>query len=513
MKKLSHLTRVSILLACFFGVDKVLGIARQMIITRQFGLSSELDAFNAANNLPDMLYALISGGALAIAFIPVLSEVLTRDGRPAAWQLFSRIANLSFLVTGAFAVVIAVLAEPLVGWQLGIAPGFTLDQQRLVAELMRLNLAATLIFSLSGLMMAGLQANQHFLLPAVAPLLYNIGQIFGAVVLSPTRGISLGPVHLPAFGLGVHGLLYGVIIGAALHLAVQIPGLLKYQFRWAPSIDLSNPAVRQVLKLMGPRVLTMLFIQLVFMARDNLASRLDTGSVTALTLGWMLMQVPETLIGTAIGTALLPTLAEQIARNDLAAFKATIERAGRVLIALTLPVAAVLACGLAPLVKTAFGLPAAENAVVVWVSQAYLAGLMGHSLMEVAARSFYARQDARIPLFAAALNVAAFALLAFLFLKPLGAFGIAISNSLAYTGEAALLFFLLNRRLPTGLKFGGALLRAALAACAGAAVTWLVLQIPFLPLPAVVLAFIALAFGALAALPIVWQEVRQLVSL
>jgi putative peptidoglycan lipid II flippase len=121
-----------------------------VIIARQFGLSAELDSFNVANNLPDMLFALISGGALAMAFIPVLSEVLTQDGRKQAWDLFSRIANLAFIVTAGFCSVIALLASPIVRWELGIAPGFERSQQELVVSLMRLNLIATLIFSISG---------------------------------------------------------------------------------------------------------------------------------------------------------------------------------------------------------------------------------------------------------------------------------------------------------------------------------------------------------------------------
>ena len=175
---------------------------------------------------------------------------------------------------------------------------------------MRLNLIATLIFSISGLVMAGLQANQHFLFPAMAPLFYNIGQIIGVTILSPSEGYSLGPVTLPAMGLGVQGLVYGVLLGASFHLLIQIPGLIKHKFHWIPSLDFRNTEVMKVLRLMGPRFFTILLIQLIFFIRDNLASRLAEGSVTSLTYGWMIQQVPETLIGTAIGTALLPTLAE-----------------------------------------------------------------------------------------------------------------------------------------------------------------------------------------------------------
>jgi putative peptidoglycan lipid II flippase len=511
MKRISHLARVSLLLAVFFALDKILAIFRQVIIARQFGLSPELDAFNAANNLPDLLFALISGGALAIAFIPVLSEYLTRQGRPAAWELFSRIANLAFLVTAGLAVVVAFLAEPIVRGQLGIAPGFTPDQQRLVAELMRLNLIATLIFSISGLVMAGLQANQHFFLPALAPLLYNLGQIFGAVVLAPQKGYSLGPVTLPAFGLGVHGLVYGVILGAALHLLIQAPGLVRYQFQWAPQIRLNSPGVRQVLRLLGPRLLTMFFIQLIFIARDNLASRLAPGAVSALTYGWMIMQVPETLIGTAIGTALLPTLAEQASRGEWEKFRGTIERAVQVLLAITIPVAVVLSLGVGPLLGLAFNFDAAGTELVTWVTRVYLFGVIAHSLIEVASRSFYAQQEARIPLLASGLNVIVYILLALLLIGPLGATGIALANTLSFTGEMLLLVYLLEHRLRNRFVVRSTLVRTVAGAMlAGLLMYGLIALAPINELP---LALAALALGALVALPFIWKEMRLLLQL
>ena len=511
MKKISHLARISLLLAVFFGLDKGLAIIRQVIIARQFGLSAELDAFNAANNLPDMLFALISGGALAIAFIPVLSEYLTKQGRPAAWELFSRIANLALLVTAGFSVVIAVLAEPLVRWQLGIAPGFSLAQQQLVAELMRLNLIATLIFSISGLVMAGLQANQHFLLPAIAPLLYNLGQIFGAVVLAPDQGIRLGAITLPAFGLGIHGLVYGVILGAILHLGIQIPGLIRYQFRWRPSLGLNTPGVGQVLRLLGPRLLTMLFIQIIFVARDNLASRLPSGAVTALTYGWVIMQVPETLVGTAVGTALLPTLSELATMGKWAEFRATIQKAFQVLLAITIPIAVLLSMAIRPLIGVAFGLDPEGTQLVTQVTQIYLFGIIAHSLIEVASRSFYAQQEARLPLLASALNAVAYILLAVLLLNPMGASGIALANTLSFTGELLLLVFLLERRMRGHFQVGGTLLRTVIGSLVAGGVFYGLAF--FLPVADVYLAVAGLAVGAAIILPFIWKEMRLLFQL
>lgn len=510
---MSKLTRVSILLAFFFGLDKAVAFLRLIIVARQFDLSKEYDAFNVANNIPDLLFMLISGGALAMAFIPVLTETLTKGGRERAWSLFSRIANLAFIVTAVLALLVAILAGPLVRSRVGVAPGFGPEQQNLVVELMRLNLIATVIFSISGLVMAGLQANQHFLLPAMAPLLYNIGQMFGAVVLSPEKGYQFGPVQLPAFGLGIQGLVYGVIIGALLHLAIQIPGLMRYGFHWSPKISINEPDVRKVLRLLGPRVATMLFIQMTFIARDRFASFLATGSVTSLTLGWTIMQVPETLIGTAIGIAILPTLSELIAREEREAYQATLQRAMQVIVAVTLPIAALLIIGLGPLLRVAFDFNSAGNLLLLWSTRGFLIGLTGQCLLEVAVRSFYARQDAITPLITAGINLVVYIVLCSVLVRPLGAPGISLADSLAFTSEAILLLVLLNRKLITRVTPAVSLPRALLAAVIGGSVVVLVGMLPFSASQPLVMGMAALALGALVALFPIWKEIRMLLRL
>ncbi len=512
--RLSHVSRSSLIIAFFFGIDKVFAFARQIIQARIFGLTYSIDVFNAANNIPDLLSALISGGALGVALIPVLSEHLQTQGREDAWEVFSRILNLAFLATGALAIVIAIFAKPLVGWV--IAPGFPDEQKALAVELMRLDLFAILVFSISGLMMAGLQANQHFLFPAMAPVMYNVGQLVGVVVLAPEPGATLGPLTLPGQGLGIHGLVYGVIIGSVLHLGIQIPALIKYRFKWVFGLGLNTPGVRQVLRLLGPRVATMFFIQSYFIMRDNLASRLAEGSVTALNYGWFIMQVPETLIGTALAIAILPTLSEHFARGDADAYRETINRAVRALLALTVPIAALLFVGIGPLVGV-LGLDASGTAMVVTATRIYLLGLTGHALLEIASRSFYARQNAWPPLGAAAFTALLYLLLAVTFTRWWGFVGIALANTLAFTVEAALLFWLLSRHAPGIFRVGSTVSRVVGAAVLGALVVWGLLAI--LPLASwglmlrISATLGALAAGSLLALPFIWPEVRALVKL
>jgi putative peptidoglycan lipid II flippase len=505
---MSKLSKITIMLAAFFSVDKALAILRQVIIGRQFGLTSELDVFNVANNVPDLLFALISGGALAMAFIPVLSDVMTQEGRSTAWVLFSRIANLAFLISAGAALLVAVFAPQLIRSEIGIAPGFTANQQALTVELMRLDLIAMLIFSISGLVMAGLQANQHFFLPAMAPIFYNIGQIFGATVLAPTQGYQIGGFTLPAMGWGIHGLVYGVILGAALHLLIQVPGLVKFKFKWSIGLGLKDSAVQEVLRLMGPRLLTMFFVQLIFLVRDNLASRLAEGAVTALSYGYMFQQVPETLIGTAIGTALLPTLSEQISKQDYQAFRQTVNRTINVLIALTIPIAAIASFALRPLLVFAFNFDEAGTDLLLWVTRGYFLGLTGHCLLEMAARSFYAQHEAKRPLYAAMINIALYIVLGSIFYRLWGAAGISLTDSLAFTVQALVLLFWLKRYIRYKMDVGKSILKAGFAAALSSAAILLLLHFGEGILAPLWLGLLSVLLGLIIAIPIAWQDLK-----
>lgn len=498
---MSKLTRNSLIVAFFFLIDKVLAFVRTGIISRQYSDEVHLlDTFNAANNLPDLLFALISGGALAMAFIPLLTEYLTTKDRAAAWDLFSRVANVGFLVTGGMAVIIAIFAQQIVDANLGIAPGFGAEQRQLLAELMRLNLIGTIIFSISGLVMASLQANQHFVLPALAPSMYNVGQIIGAIFLVPR--------------FGIYGLVYGVILGAAFHLLIQVPGLFMYGFRWTPKVDLRHTGLIEALKLMAPRLLTMAGIQVIFIARDNLASRLDqVGAVTSLTYGWMIMQVPETILGTAIATAMLPALSEIASRQDWKGFGATVERALRVLISLTLPVAAVMAAGIHPLVRGVFGFDEEISRLITFTTRAYLATLTGYTIHEIAVRAFYARKEPLTPLYAVLIRLGIFLIVGIsgvVFFQNIGAPVIAFAE-IALTVEAIILLGWLSKRTHEPLQTGNAIFKGLLAAVVGGIVTYTVAT--YLPGGAIVTALIGMVIGGLIALAIVWSEAKLLLKL
>jgi len=508
MQRLSFLTRTSLLLSFFFAADKVLAFGKSLLFNKIVGLEG-MGIFGAANNIPDYLSALLSGGALGIAFVPVLRETIDRQGRSQAWDLFSRILNLAFVLTGIAAVIIMLLAEPFV--RRIIAPGFSPADQALTASLMRLDLAAILIFSISGLVMAGLHANQHFLLPAMAPLLYNLGQLFGVTILSPTEGLVVGGVQLPALGLGLYGLVYGVILGASLHLLIQVPGLIRYQFRWLPVLEVKSASVQRVLILLGPRVLTMACIQAYFVARDSLGSRFDAVGVGALNLAWTIEQVPETIIGSAIAVAILPSLAEFIDRGQIADFTRTVNRALRIMLALCLPAAVLIGLTVRPLAGAFFGFEGTRLDLLTVCTWAFLAGLVGDTWLEVAVRSHYANLNTRTPLIAAALQVSMFLLLSLVLPRWVGLAGIPLAAALTFSTQALGLLVLLNRRFPGLLDVGDTAARALGGALAAGVLTAVLIN--FLPLSSVPAALAGLVGGGLIAAPFIWREVRLLMNL
>ena len=488
--KLSKLSKTSLLLVICLGANKCIAALRQIIIGRQFGLSVELDIFNIANNLPDMLFTLISGGALAMALIPVMSDIINKEGKRAGWKLFSSVSNLAFLCAALLAVLTAVFARPLVVSQIGIAPGFPAEQQESVIHLMRMNLIAMLIFAVSGMLTGGLQANQHFLLPALAPIFYNLGQIYGALVLAPAEPYRFGPLTLPCYGMGIDGLVMGVIIGSAAHLLIQVPGLIRHHFRWYPLIALRDEAVLRVLRILGPRILSMFFMQLIFIIRDNYASRLATGAVTALTYGYMFQQLPETLIGTAIGTAILPSLSVYLSDKDFQAYREVIQKACRIALAMSLGAAVIMSVGMGPAMGSLFGFAGEQNLLMMNTLRCFLIGLAGHCLLEIANRAYYAQEQAMVPLLGTILNVLIYIAAGFLLFQRLGAPGLSLTDSFAYTSQAILLLLILSHPqkknrlfsnrpvLNAPIDLRGTLLRCVPGAAAAGGICFVLMSIP-----------------------------------
>ncbi len=429
-----HILRNTLLVGVSFALAAGAGLMRNAVIGRLFGIGADLDAYYAAFKLPDLLFTIVAGGALATAFIPVFADFLADDDRAGAWRLASAITNLVVLVVSGLSILAAFIAPWLVRHL--IAPGFDASRQAETVAVMRLVLLSTVVFGVSAVQSSVLHGFKHFLLPAIAPVVYPLGVAAGALWLAPVWG--------------VRGLAVGALVGALLHLAVKVPALLHYGFRWWPVLDLSSSSVRRVLVLMGPRVLDLGVFHLTLLATTNLASRLGPGSVSALEWGWDAMQLPETVIGTAFGLVAFPTLAELAARGDVAGLRSTLGGALRAVLALTLPAAFGLILLGRPLLQLLYqrgAFDAAATDAVYTALRFYALGLVGHACLELAARTFFARQDTVTPLLVAAGSAGVNITLALLLMSLMGHGGLALANSLAVSAEVLVLLFILRRRL------------------------------------------------------------------
>jgi putative peptidoglycan lipid II flippase len=475
--KAKGLAGAAILVMVLFVVSRATGLLREVIIGNQFGTSADYDAYLAAFRVPDLLFQLVAGGALGSAFIPTFAAYWAKasghnhaghnhsdhnhSGEAAAWLLFSRTLNWVVLILVVLAGLAAIWAEALVKWV--IAPGFEPAQQALTAALMRGMLVSTVIFGASGLIMGVLNALQHFLLPAVAPVLYNLAIILGAWFLGARWG--------------VYALVVGAVAGAAAHLLVQLPALWQQRAQYRPALSLRDPGVREVMRLMGPRILGLLFVQLHFLVNTILASRLQAGSLSALNYAWLLMLLPLGIFAQAIATVIFPTFATQVANEQRQEMRATFALILRLVIFLTLPAAVGLWVLDVPLVRMLFehgNFDPRSTELVVFALHFYALGLISHAIVEIGVRVFYALHDTWTPVLVGVGAMALNLLLSLLLVGVLRHGGLALANTIATTVEMLLLLLLLNARMG-GLEagvLGKSLMRNGIAAAVMALVVW-----------------------------------------
>ncbi len=437
-RRSGQVARSTLIVMAGMAASLIVGLVRQQIIAAIFGTGTELDAYTAANAIPELLFTILSGGTLSFAFIPVYSELLNKDGVDGASRLFSQVINAVLILVALAAGVAALLAPTLVGAWWGVAPNFPPPAQALTVGLMRILLISTVIFAVSSLVTGTLHAHQHFILPAIVPLMYSGSIILGALVLAPR--------------LGIYGLAWGAVMGAGLHLLVQVPGLIHYRVRWLPTLSLSNPALRRVAVLMAPRVVDLLMARAsIDWINANLGSGLGEGRVSALRYAYQLMNMPWTLIGTAIGIAVFPTMAALAARRDVAAQRQALSGSLRAILALTLPAAAGLFVLGRPLIRLLFergAFTAQSTDLVFYALQFYLIALISQSMLEVVVRAFAAQQDTLTPLivsfFTTALNVG----LAIVLARPerLAHGGLALANGVAVGVESLIGLTILHIR-------------------------------------------------------------------
>jgi len=427
-----------------FILSNLIGLVRQILVSRAFGTSQSLDAFYAAATFPDLLFSLLAGGALASAFVPTFTGFLAKEKRDDAWKLASATINLVILTLSLVSGLAALFAPALVRHILFVLkPELDPALQTLTVDLLRIILIAPTVFGVSGLLMSILNTHQKFWLAALAPVFNWIGWIFGILFLVPT--------------IGIYGLAWGYVIGAVLHLLVQLPGLLQLEGRrYIPTLGLDNPAVGEVVRLMGPRLLGVAAVQVNFVINAMIAASQSEGSLSAINIARMVMTMPLFVIAQSAATAALPTFSAQVARGELSEMRSSLAATLRGVILLSLPATIGLILLREPIIAVLFQrgeFNALSTQMVSWALLWYTAGLVGHSVVEILSRAFYALHDTKTPVIVGTTAMGLNVLFSFAFARlfsqigwmPHG--GLALANSLATALEAGALFIFMYQRL------------------------------------------------------------------
>lgn len=418
----------------FLG-SRLLGLLRTVVIAHQFGTSPDLDAYFVAFRIPDLIFQLLAGATLGSAFIPTFARVMNRGGEREAWRMTASVLNLVLAATLVFAVIGLLLAPilvPLTAPGLGEETGQQEQLTSLAVDLTRIMMISPVLFAVSGMFMGILNARHHFLGPALAPMFYNAAIIVGALISDDVRVLAMA-----------------VVVGAFLHLAVQLPLLRIAGMRWQPLWDWRDAAVREVGRLMGPRVIGLAAYHLNFVVATFFASTVASGAISAINYAWLIVMTPLGLFGMAISTAVFPRLAEQAAADD-ATLQDTLSRSLRLILYLTIPASVGLMVLAKPATSFLLQSGAFDDASVNLVVGAlvfYSIGLFAHSGIEILSRGFYALSDTRTPVQFAVLSMVINFMLSLLFVIPFGVNGLAAALSIATIVEFVLLWRALAGRL------------------------------------------------------------------
>jgi putative peptidoglycan lipid II flippase len=425
--------RSASIVAVAFIASRFLGLAREVVLAHLFGTGPESDAYVSAFRIPDFLFLVAMSGAFGAAFIPIFGGFLARNDREKAWRLASSVITLTGVVSIVMAIVIFAFAGPIMSHL--VAPNLAGEYRDIAIRTMRLLLISNILLGFGIAAKGILEAQDLFTLPALAPLLYSLATILGGLILGPS--------------MGVPGVAIGVVAGAACHVGVQIPGLVRSGMRFWPSLSLQVAGLPEVGKLLVPRVIGQAAFQINFIVVNYLANNQGAGKATALNQAWMLMMLPHGVLALSISTVAFPAMARQFETGRLDEVRATFLKALAPLLFLTLPASIGLYEFRTAIIQTVFqsGAFDAHSTSLVSAPLAFLAlGLTWYALVEVLARLYYAMQDTKTPVAAGVAIIVINVVLGIFLVDRVGYAGLGLSLSVSTGIEAAILMIVLRRR-------------------------------------------------------------------
>lgn len=427
------ITGAAIIIAGATLINKFVGLARDRAIAHYFGAGPITDAYYAAFKIPDFIYTLLIVGALTAGFIPIFTKLTLRpDNKAAAWRLSSNILNILFFILSPLCILGMIFAPQIAGI---VGAGFDLETIKLVTSFTRILFISPIFLGMSMVMGGILQSQRHFTLYSIAPIFYNAGIIFGITVLVPS--------------LGVTGLAWGVIVGAAAHFTIQFIGARLAGFRWRWIIDWTDKETLAVGRLMIPRSLGLAVSQTFAIITTILASLLPAGSVAVFAFADNLRTVPVGIIGTSFAIAIFPTLSLAAAQNNEEGFSKNMTSTIRQISFLIIPSALIFLLLRVQIVRLMLGSGAFDRDDTKSTAAALMIfsfSMLADCFRPILVRGFFALSDTKTPLITSLISVAIGISSAYWLMKPYGIVGLAMANVIEGGLNVSLLTYLLQRK-------------------------------------------------------------------
>lgn len=429
------LLSAAVIMMFLIFASRVLGLVRNWFLAGTFGAGPELDAYNAGFVLPDLIAIVLINGALSVAFIPIFTTYLTQKGSEEAWEMGSSVLNLSLLVFLAFGIIIFLFPQQLNSL---IVPGLDPETAQTAANMTRIVAFGEIFLVIGSFLTATLQSYHRFIAPALAPVAYNLGIIFGIVFLSKAFGI---------YGVG-----FGVVIGAFFHFLLQFLMVRRFGYKYSFKLDFKNLGFRKVIKLSIPRSAGIGLAQLELTVSIFLASLLASGSIAILRFSIDIQNLPIALFGSTIAVAAFPTLSSEWAGNKLEQFKATFLSSLHQILYLAIPLSIIFVTLRIPIVRLTLGsgLFDWEDTVATATTLSFFSfGVFAQAGFLLVSRAFYSMHDTVTPLRVALASLAIHVIAGIMFMLvlnlPIQFLGLASAISGVFSFFA--LLAILDRRL------------------------------------------------------------------
>jgi putative peptidoglycan lipid II flippase len=434
--KISSIASAAVVIALAGLASRFLGLIRDRVLASEFGAGAELDMYNAAFRAPDLIYNLVIFGALAAGFIPIFTGLLKKEddekysANKQAWDLVNNVINVFAMILIAVCVILFIFADKLVPL---IAPGFSASQMATTVSLTRLMFLSPIFLGLSGIIGGVLQTYKRFLAFSLAPIMYNLGIITGALLLVPY--------------LGIYGLVVGVVAGAFLHFIVQVPVAVKLGWRYKFIFNLKDKNLREIFRLMIPRVIGLAATQLNLFVVTIFGSLLAAGSISIYNFANNLQSFPLGLIGLSFALAAFPTLSSAYAKKDYQEFNQRLASTFKLITFAIVPLTALFIILRIQIVRVVLGAGAFDWQATQLTADAlglFAVSLFAQCLIALLSRAFFARHNTFIPLVAGLAAAIVNIFLCYILVEPFGVLGLALAFSISAILDFAVLMIVLR---------------------------------------------------------------------